>query len=309
MHLSAHGTRGPSGSIGDEVAWALLRALARRASSGAAITDGAGVGLDRHGRLVLEDANEPLIHARPELLRGWSPVAPFSSSASELLDLYMPLCVGARSTGLVVAHLGQSVDHRIAADGGKPLQITGAADALHTHRLRALFDAVVVGAHTIASDDPRLTTRLVEGRSPTRVVIDPRQRLSPDHRVFTDRDAFTLRIVSTDQTPTQGVTTLAVPGSDDGLDLRALLAELGRRGLRRVFVEGGGETVRRFLHLGLLDRLQLVVAPQTLGAGPLGVSVQSTLARFGEDACRRIALGDDLLFDWDLSRVRTAVSP
>ena len=74
---------------------------------------------------------------------------------------------------MVVAHLGQSLDGRVATVTGSSRFVTGPEDVRHTHRLRALFDAVLVGARTACIDNPRLTTRLVPGRQPARVIVDP----------------------------------------------------------------------------------------------------------------------------------------
>ena len=88
----------------------------------------------------------------------------------------------------VVAHLGQSLDGRIAAANGASRWVTGEQDIVHNHRMRALFDAVVVGAGTVRHDDPQLTVRAVPGPHPVRVVLDTQRRLGPDYRVFNDGD-------------------------------------------------------------------------------------------------------------------------
>ena len=75
-------------------------------------------------------------------------------------------------------YVASSLDGFIATPGGDSRFVTGPDNILHLHRMRALSDAVVVGAQTVAADDPRLTTRMVPGDSPVRVVLDPRRRLS-----------------------------------------------------------------------------------------------------------------------------------
>src|SRR5438034_1608604 len=81
---------------------------------------------------------------------------------------------------------------RIATENGESRWITGEADLLHCHRMRALADAVLVGARTVRADDPQLTVRRCAGDNPFRVVIDPELSLTGRHAIFRDRAAPTL---------------------------------------------------------------------------------------------------------------------
>jgi diaminohydroxyphosphoribosylaminopyrimidine deaminase / 5-amino-6-(5-phosphoribosylamino)uracil reductase len=110
-------------------------------------------------------------------------------SASD--DAYGPLFAPLRApvpngSSFVLGRVAQSLDGYIATREGESVWISGPNDLRHTHQLRALCDAVVVGAKTIRADNPRLTTRLVDGPSPVRVVIDPDCRLNDTYRVFHD---------------------------------------------------------------------------------------------------------------------------
>jgi riboflavin-specific deaminase-like protein len=229
-----------------------------------------------------------------------------SSPARELLDLYLPLCGGPRGEPLAVAHLGQSLDGRIATAEGVSRYVTGPENIVHMHRLRALCDAVVVGAETVRRDDPRLTTRLVPGRHPVRVVVDPHRRLSGGHRLFSDGVARTLVVCMEGRRapgPDPGqAEVIEVPHRDGSLDLAELLRRLRAMGLTRVFIEGGGFTVSRFLEQGLLDRLHVAVAPLILGSGRPGISLPPVASL--DDALRPVArvfpMGSDVLFDCDL---------
>lgn len=214
-------------------------------------------------------------------------------------SLYAPLAAPAWRLG----HLGQSLDGFVATEGGRLEAINGPENLDHLHRLRALADAVIVGAGTVAADDPRLTVRRVAGRSPVRVVLDPRAALRPDHRIFQDGAAPTLQAALTPGAAPGGAERLVVAGAGDALSLPDLVERLAARGLRRLFVEGGGITVSRFLAAGLLDRLQLCVAPLLLGGGRRGLALPPA-ASIGEalrPPGRCYAMGPDVLFDFDLA--------
>src|SRR5580698_1648822 len=124
---------------------------------------------------------------------GWQSALPAGDPRGDLLELYLPISSATAARPITIGHLGQSLDGFIATQSGDALSVTGPENILHLHRLRALCDAVIVGAATVAADNPRLTTRLVAGSNPVRVILDPGCRLPLDHTVFNDREALTLR--------------------------------------------------------------------------------------------------------------------
>ena len=117
-----------------------------------------------------------------------------------LAALFAPLLAppAAEDGCLVVGRLAQTLDGRIATLSGSSQWIGGRGDILHTHRLRALCHAVVVGAGTVRHDDPLLTTRECEGPDPVRVVLDTDRRLGPDRRVFAEGGPPTLLVCAED---------------------------------------------------------------------------------------------------------------
>jgi len=285
-------------------AWALLLALRRAARAGRVIGSDVGLRLGDGDELVEAGGSDAWIVARPSSPRLWSwpDRAQVGHAAVEtLLDLYMPLCVGARDW--VLAHLGQSLDGRIATGSGASQFITGRENQTHAHRLRALCDVVLVGSRTVLEDDPQLTTRLVSGPHPVRAVIDPRRRLDPGRRIFQDGVSPTLLLCTPEAArgPERHgrAEVVGIEAREGRLSITALIGELRRRGLGRVFIEGGGVTVSRFLQAGALTRLQVAVAPMVIGSGrpSFVLPVIETLAEALPLEVRHFVTGPDVLFD------------
>ena len=146
-----------------------------------------------------------------------------------------------RTTGQpwVVLKMAASLDARTAAPDGTSRWITGEAARQDVHLLRARSDAVLVGAGTVRADDPELTVRLDDGADrgqPLRVVLG---RTPADARVH--------------------------PALELTGDLRDVLAELGRRGVLQLLVEGGATVAHDFHAAGLVDRYVLYLAPVFFG--------------------------------------------
>jgi diaminohydroxyphosphoribosylaminopyrimidine deaminase / 5-amino-6-(5-phosphoribosylamino)uracil reductase len=293
----------------DEVeAWRLLRALAGRARRGCPVTRACGLRLAMGGQIDELPTGQGCLDVFPGATPRYHTEAPLSPEVALLLDLYLPLCVGAASAELVIAHLGQSLDGQISTATGAACFITGSEDVLHTHRLRALCDAVVVGCTTVVSDNPRLTTRLVDGECPTRVVIDPGMRAPLDRNLFSDGASPTLVLCAPGRAGGDRRRGLAdiVEVQADGpcMPVATILHRLREHGLRRIFIEGGGITVSRFLQAGELHRLHLTVSPLFLGRGRPSFTLPeiSGLEEATRPNVRRFVLGTDTLFDCQLGR-------
>ena len=244
----------------------------------------------------------------------WQLEGHWDTAARELFDLFKPL-LDFRPEGAawVIAQLGQSLDGCVATRTGDSTFINGPENLAHLHRLRALCDAVIVGAGTVAADDPQLTTRRVLGPNPTRVLLDPQLRLAEyvrTARVFNDGLAPTLWLCDAkwrdEAVALAGASrVLAVTGllRDDAIpNLAHVVTALQARGLKRLFVEGGGVTVSRFLAQRCLDRLHLGVAPVLIGDGRPGLRFAGAarLADCFRPRCSVYRMGRDQLWDLDL---------
>jgi diaminohydroxyphosphoribosylaminopyrimidine deaminase/5-amino-6-(5-phosphoribosylamino)uracil reductase len=293
-------------SAADE-AWSIVLAASRLAESLAA------------GNRDVSFATSPDGHLRPvsagddEAVLGWSGVGGWrlllrsEDPRHTLIDLYLPICSATAERPITIGHLGQSLDGFIATHSGDSQFVTGLENILHLHRLRALCDAIVVGAGTVAADDPQLTTRHVLGPSPLRVVLDPMRRLGEHHKVFRDNAAETLyvcgrSVVGPDETHVGRASLVAVNDTPNGLDVAAVLRLLRSRGCRRVFVEGGGVTVSMFLEANLLDRLQVAIAPLIIGSGRPAIRLppRASLRDCDRPDYRVFRMGGDIFFDCDL---------
>ena len=245
---------------------------------------------------------------------GWESRLRSDDARLELISLYLPICSGTAARPLTVGHLGQSLDGFIATRSGDSQTVTGGDNIVHLHRMRALCDAVVVGAGTVAADDPQLTTRHVPGSNPLRVVFDPRRRLMPTFGVFTDGTAPTLYICARSRVAPgeshMGRAAIAViVGGSPGDEAAQALRLLHDRGCARIFIEGGGVTVSRFLQADLLDRLQIAIAPILIGEGrpTVRLAPQVRLRDCRRPGYRVFRMGGDVLFDCDLSLQADAV--
>lgn len=233
------------------------------------------------------------------------------SEVRQLLDTFLPLCrnPAAFSNRRVIGQMGQSLDGRIATVTGASRYINGEDGLRHLHRLRAICDAVVIGAGTATEDNPRLTVRMARGPNPVRVVIDRHKRVPEGHHLFSDRQAPTLRLVAGNhipgarQLPTAGVLEVPCLTSAKQTMPQSILQVLGDFGLQRLFIEGGGRTVSSFLSAGLLDHLHVMVAPMIIGSGRPAFSLPEIekLNDALRPSSRMVNLGSDMLFDLDFN--------
>ena len=280
--------------LGVDALWPLCLALVRERRAGVTFSDIHGAGAMRWQGGA-----------------GWALGPGWDHEATELFALLKPL-LDRRADGQawVVGQLGQSLNGCIATRGGDANYVNGPQVLTHLHRLRALCDAVIVGAATAAIDNPQLTTRRVEGAHPVRVLLDPGLGLPADLRVFGDGQAPTLLVCDARQ-QAQAVErvgeqqVLGVQGLLDEsgtMQMRPLLDALAARGLRVLFVEGGGVTVSRFMQQGCMDRLHLSIAPVIIGDGRPGLALPaSALMRdCPRPAGRVFRFGADILWDLDL---------
>ena len=175
---------------------------------------------------------------------------------------------------IVIGQLGQSLDGRIATPTGASKYINGTEALCHLHRIRAEVDAVIVGVGTAIADDPQLTTRHVSGPNPARVVIDPKGRMPRGLAMLRDGAAPVYVISCHGVEAPEGTVGLPMPCDADGrIAPTAIVSVLASLGMNRILVEGGAETLARFIDAGAVNELHLMLAPIVLGSGKTGLNL------------------------------------
>ena len=209
--------------------------------------------------------------------------------------------------------VASSLDGRIATASGESKWITGGAARADGQRLRATHDAILVGANTVASDDPELTCRLpgLDGYSPVRIVLDSKARTSPGSNLALTANKTPVWLVCTRDAPAKarealqakGVQVIEVASNAQGrVDIPAAARALGERRLTRVLIEGGGEVAAAFLKANLVDRLTSYRAGLLMGAdsrsavASLGLEKLGFAPRFTLVSSR--AIGGDVVETW-----------
>jgi diaminohydroxyphosphoribosylaminopyrimidine deaminase/5-amino-6-(5-phosphoribosylamino)uracil reductase len=216
----------------------------------------------------------------------------------------------AKGRPLVTLKLATTLDGKIATATGESRWITSEPARNRAHLLRATHDAVMVGVATVVADDPLLTCRLpgLEGRNPVRIVVDGGLRVPLTAKLIAQAREVPTWIIHRPGVGAArlqalrdcGVEVLEAPVSKSSeMDLTVAFAELGKRGLTRVLVEGGSRLAGALLEADLVDRLAWFQAPALLGGDALpaveafGVTALAAAPRFKRLTLEE--LGPDLL--------------
>lgn len=177
-------------------------------------------------------------------------------------------------TGRPFVHLklATSLDGKIATRTGDSRWITGESARVRVQELRHEYDAILVGAGTATADDPLLTDRsgLPRRRPLFRVVLDDGLLTTPQSQLARTAGEFPLLLFTNPDSDAERRTELEAAGVEilsepSGRDLDRVLAELGKRSLQSVLVEGGANVAGALLQAGLVDKVTFFIAPRLIG--------------------------------------------
>ncbi len=168
----------------------------------------------------------------------------------------------------VTLSFAQSLDGAITAKRGQPTPLSGAKAMKFTHQLRAAHDGILIGIGTMLADNPSLTVRLVNGRSPQPIVLDSHLRTPIQYKV---QNPWIITTQQADSTREQALTATGATicrgatNKNGRIDLDALLTLLHQKGIHSLMVEGGAEIITSFLTEQQSNRLIVTIAPTFLG--------------------------------------------
>jgi 2,5-diamino-6-(ribosylamino)-4(3H)-pyrimidinone 5'-phosphate reductase len=174
-----------------------------------------------------------------------------------------------KSRPYVILSAAISIDGKIATRTGRS-NLSSKKDLVRVHKLRRSVDAILVGKNTVNIDDPLLTVRYVKGKNPIRVILDSKGRLSPKSKVIKTAKKIPTILVVSENAP-RNVERFSAKGvqvircGKKKIDLKRLLEILGKQGIKRVIVEGGGITNWHFFKEKLVDEIVITVTPYVLG--------------------------------------------
>ena len=205
----------------------------------------------------------------------------------------------------VTLKFAETLDGKIAASDGSSKWISGPAALKFAHKLRSQNDAILVGIGTVLKDNPSLTTRLVKGKNPARIIIDKKLRMPLGSRIAKEAGKVRTIIVTTAkrrkdkarQLEKKGADILFGPSEKGRINLKKVMHLLYRKGIKSILVEGGSGVITYFLREGLADKAIIIISPKLLGKGlgpigDLGIHNIKSVLKLRLDSVKR--LGNDV---------------
>ena len=237
-------------------------------------------------------------------------VGQYEDKAGELNEGYIKYI----TTGIpfVIAKFAMSLDGKIATKTGDSKYISSEESLKFVHYLRHIVDAVMVGANTVVADDPQLTARSCSGRGgrtklqPLRVIVDGRGRTPISAKIFKEPGktlvavAKPLNVKAKESFKKTGADIIELPAEKGLIDLKELLAVLGKREVTSILVEGGSGLFGSLFDSGLVDKVLAFVSPMIVGGDEAKSAVGGSGARKIADGLRlkrvkMLEFGDDVL--------------
>jgi len=180
-----------------------------------------------------------------------------------------------KKTPYVTLKAAMTLDGKIADASYQSKWITSTSSRKQVHKLRAEYDAVLIGANTVNKDDPQLTVRLAEGRNPKRIILDPQLKIALDRKIFhSEKNVFLF--ASSEKRGSSKALLLENLGvklcflkvdANKQFHLKTILKKISNEKIASVLIEGGAKIFNSFIKENLFDELKIFIAPKLLGSG------------------------------------------
>ncbi|GAB6167948.1 bifunctional diaminohydroxyphosphoribosylaminopyrimidine deaminase/5-amino-6-(5-phosphoribosylamino)uracil reductase RibD [Clostridium carnis] len=210
----------------------------------------------------------------------------------------------------VILKTAMSLDGKIATSLGESKWITGEESREKVHRLRNEVLGIMVGIDTVIKDNPQLTCRLKEGKSPTRIIVDSKLRIPMESKVLEDISNVKTIIATTESADKNklvklealGAKVLTIKSKNNKVDLNDLMIKLGHLKIDSILLEGGAKLNFSALESGIVDKVQFYISPKIIGGtgsktpvGGNGIELLKDAYKVKDITLRTI--GEDILIE------------
>lgn len=231
----------------------------------------------------------------------------------ELNEVFMKYIV--KKKPFVIMKTAMSLDGKIATKTGESKWITGSESRDNVHRFRNEVSGIMVGVNTVIADNPELTCRIENGNNPIRIIVDSKLRIPIDYKVLENQDMAKTIIATTNQAnmakkielEKKGVKVLITKNLEGRVDLQDLMSKLAEQNIDSILLEGGSTLNFSALEQGIVDKVQVYIAPKIIGGEksktPVGGSgIQCLTNAFQLDRINHKSVGEDILIEGYIRR-------
>jgi diaminohydroxyphosphoribosylaminopyrimidine deaminase/5-amino-6-(5-phosphoribosylamino)uracil reductase len=194
-------------------------------------------------------------------------------SMKKMFELYLPYIIinSKAETPFSFVHIAQTIDGKIATPTGKSKWIGNQENLVHAHRIRALVDAILVGANTFKLDKPQLDVRHVKGDNPIKIII-ANSKLDLDCLSIGETILFSTNEIEYQSLP-ENTESICIEQEGNSIITTDLLKVLKQKGIHSLLIEGGSQTIRKFIEDKSIDRIEFHIAPMIFGSGKSGIEL------------------------------------
>ncbi len=196
-------------------------------------------------------------------------------NVKKIFELYLPYIIVNKNAEVPFSfvHIAQTIDGKIATASGKSKWIGNQENLVHAHRIRALVDAILVGANTFKLDKPRLDVRHVKGDNPIKIII-ANSKLDLDCLSIGETILFSNNEIEYQSLP-ENTEAICIEQDGNTIITTDLLKVLKQKGIHSLLIEGGSQTIRKFIEDKSIDRIEFHIAPMIFGSGKSGIELSA----------------------------------